>query len=497
MNTDRTTPPPSPPPKPPKSPPPRKTRRPPSPKTWMLAGSGLLVLLAVAVFWGLPLLVASKDQEAAQTPDPAQAAAPSRPQEAARSDVERQKAKRQAESALERALALQARLIEARVESWAAVAFEEALDTLAEGDSLFQGESYAEAHAAYERARDAFQALLESRPQRLSEALARGRQALEANDVEAAISAYEIATAIAPDNRDAAQGLARAQKREQVLAHMAQGRDARRTGELSAARDAFKDAADLDPAYEPASAALREVEAAIADRRFAEAMSAVFAEIDAGRFEAAERALSVARSIKPQDEAIARAARQLEMAREQAALAGLREQAAEQVASESWAEAVETFRAALEVDANASFAVQGLPRAYRRAEIDRAFQRYLEDPTRLYTTRELEQARQLFEETGRLEDPGPKLTRQRQELARLIELAGTPVRVTIASDGQTEVTLFKMGALGRFQEKELMLTPGDYVAVGTRKGYRDVRREFSIRPGEAPERIVVVCRETV
>jgi len=464
----------------------------------MLAGSGLLVVLAIVVFWGLPLLVAADDQDPAPAPAPApEQASPSRPSEAARSDIEQQKAKRQAEAALEQALALQAQLIEAKVESWAGAAFDEALDMLAEGDSLFQRESYAEAHAAYEAAGQSFQTLLDSRPQRLAEALSRGRQALEANDVETAISAYEIAAAIDPDNREATQGLARAQKREQVLAHMAQGRDARRRGELTVARDAFKSAADLDPAYEPARAALREVEVAIADRRFAEAMSAVFAEIEAGRFEAAERALASARAINPQDEAISRAAHQLEMAREQATLARLRTQASDQVAAESWAAAVETYRAALEVDPNASFAVQGLPQAYRRAEIDRAFQRYLEDPTRLYTSSELQQARQLLEETGRIAEPGPKLQGQREELARLIDQASTPVAVKIASDGQTEVTLYKMGSLGKFQEKELMLTPGDYVAVGTRRGYRDVRREFSVRPGEAPERIVVVCRETV
>lgn len=496
MNTDRTTPPPTPPPKPPKSPPPRKARRATSPKTWMLAGSGLLVVLAIVVFWGLPQLVASNDADTAKPPATEEATT-TPPAEVARSDVERQKAKRQAEAALEEALALQAQLIEAKVEIWAGQAFDAALDTLAEGDSLFQTGAFSEAHAAYQSASESFQGLLDSRPQRLADALASGRQALEANDVEAAISAYRVALALAPDNREAAEGLARAEKREQVLAHMARGREARRTGELTAARDAFKAAADLDPAYQPARTALQEVESAIADRRFAEAMSAVFAEIDAGRFEAAERALATARSIKPQDEAISRAAHQLELAREQATLARLRTRAAEQVAAESWAEAVDTYSKALEIDPNVSFAVQGLPRAHRRAEIDRAFARYLEDPTRLYTARELAQARQLLEETGRLETPGPKLERQRGELARLIDKASTPVAVTIASDGQTEVTLYKTGSLGKFQEKELMLTPGDYVAVGTRRGYRDVRREFSVRPGEAPERIVVVCRETV
>ncbi|NBU24181.1 MAG: hypothetical protein EBS39_00870 [Gammaproteobacteria bacterium] len=67
----------------------------------------------------------------------------------------------------------------------------------------------------------------------------------------------------------------------------------------------------------------------------------------------------------------------------------------------------------------------------------------------------------------------------------------------LESDGLTQVTLQRWGAVGAFTRKELRLKPGRYVAIGTRAGYRDVRREFTLSPGAAAPVIVVRCTEAV
>jgi hypothetical protein len=71
------------------------------------------------------------------------------------------------------------------------------------------------------------------------------------------------------------------------------------------------------------------------------------------------------------------------------------------------------------------------------------------------------------------------------------------VAVRLESDGQTEVTLFRVGRLGRFQQKALELRPGTYTVVGSRRGYRDVRLELEVRPGESPAPLVVRCSEAI
>jgi hypothetical protein len=67
----------------------------------------------------------------------------------------------------------------------------------------------------------------------------------------------------------------------------------------------------------------------------------------------------------------------------------------------------------------------------------------------------------------------------------------------LQSDGMTSVTLLRMGELGMFTSHALDLTPGSYVAVGVRMGYRDVRQEFVVTiDGQAPV-VNVACNEAI
>jgi hypothetical protein len=61
----------------------------------------------------------------------------------------------------------------------------------------------------------------------------------------------------------------------------------------------------------------------------------------------------------------------------------------------------------------------------------------------------------------------------------------------------TEVTLFRVGVLGSFTATEVDLRPGNYTAVGSRDGYRDVRRTFTVLPGRELEPISVICEEPI
>ena len=59
------------------------------------------------------------------------------------------------------------------------------------------------------------------------------------------------------------------------------------------------------------------------------------------------------------------------------------------------------------------------------------------------------------------------------------------------------VSIYRVGELGTFTEKELALRPGDYIAVGRRRGFRDVRESFSVLPGVATDPVQVVCTEPI
>ena len=109
----------------------------------------------------------------------------------------------------------------------------------------------------------------------------------------------------------------------------------------------------------------------------------------------------------------------------------------------------------------------------------------------------LRDAESLLEEASQIQPAGPRLNRQVGELRRIVGIASTPIRVSLVSDNLTEVTVHKVGRLGAFERRVLELRPGTYTVVGRRAGFRDVRRELRVVPGQEIEPLTVRCEEKI
>ena len=109
----------------------------------------------------------------------------------------------------------------------------------------------------------------------------------------------------------------------------------------------------------------------------------------------------------------------------------------------------------------------------------------------------MQNATQLLLNVSTMPEVGPRLEDHKNVLARLLKRAATPLTVELVSDGVTEVTIYKVGKLGAFGRQQLELRPGNYVAVGIRTGYRDVRVEFRVAPEIDMEPVVVQCEEPI
>ena len=90
-----------------------------------------------------------------------------------------------------------------------------------------------------------------------------------------------------------------------------------------------------------------------------------------------------------------------------------------------------------------------------------------------------------------------RLEEQIDDLDRLVVLASTPVTVEFHSDELTSVTVFRVGPLGSFAVIEVELRPGNYTALGSRNGYRDVRATFTVLPGRELAPVDVRCVEPI
>lgn len=453
---------------------------------WMALAAALLLSLLVVLV--LPQLVPEPTGVVVQQPAVAPTPAIVKPKAAARAA---------AEQTLQQFLHLQAKLELGNAAVWGEPAWSEAVGLAASADRIFGERRFVDAAGVYA---DALQRLeqLDSRQQQIFiEALDAGQSALAANDVDAAQKQLELALAVKPGNEPATRSLARAQVRNAVLQRMAAGEAAEGNGDLEAASVEYTEALQLDSDYQPARDSLQRVSVQLTDTKFRAAMSRALTALDNGQLSEAGKALDAAAQLKP-DEGVVRDARQrLTQAREQSKLSRLRRNAAAKVRDEDWRGAAALYKKALQIDANAGFSRDGLAHAEARLHLHQQLDHYLNDPQRLYSAEPQENARVLLSDVGEAPAGEPNLANKINRLARLLAAARAPVQVQLRSNGETEVAIYHVARLGLFIEHQLELRPGTYTAVGSRPGYRDVRKVFSVLPGQVPPPVDIRCEEPV
>jgi tetratricopeptide (TPR) repeat protein len=462
----------------------------------------LLALLAVSVVLFLPRWVEPAGPEAEVAPASGGAGSlpareteetspvpPAPPEDPALED--------RAEEALARATGLRESLESRRVSLWGAEGHAAALEAFARGDAALASGDYLPAAEAYEQAAEALQALEAQAPEVFLRALEEGRAALAAGEGSRAEEAFGLAVALAPGNEVARSGLKRAEVLDRVLALVREGERAEREGRFAEAEERYRSALSLDPLSPPAQQALARVRGRISDDAFARAMSEGLEALDRGELEVADEALGRAGELQPGSRQVAGARQQLEQERTLRSIVDRRERALELEAREEWRAALEQYEAILGLDATVRFAQEGRARCSERAELFESMAYHLEHPERLSSDEVLAEAMVLVEEAAALSQAGPRHERQLEALRKLLEASAAPVRVVLLSDSETEVTVYRVGRLGRFDRHALKLRPGTYTVVGQRKGYRDVRLTLVVPPGRKPEPLVVTCKERI
>ena len=451
---------------------------------WLWLSLAAVLVLGLLVIFALPGMV-SQPPPVAVTP--ATAPASIHPGEASAG----------ANEAMQTWLQLRAKLELENVSRWGEPDWSRAVATAETGARLLAQRQFDEAAANYTRARQLLEQLYGGRDARLARALAAGEQALADNAFESALAWFEQVLFIEPQHAAASRGLARARLREDVLQAMHTGKQAESSRDFPAAQRAYQQAVTLDGEYQPAIEALRRVTEHRANVMFRDAMTRALTALDAGQLSAAGKALEEAVRLQPDAVAVADAQQRLAQARQQARLRRLRREVAKQVASENWQAAADLYTRVLAVDGSAGFASSGLTRARERVELHRQFDHYLDKPARIYSPEPLANARQLLAAASTAPADEPVLARKIVALQALVTQAGTPVAVTLSSDGETEVAIYHVGKLGRFTRHRLELLPGSYTVVGTRNGFRDVRKVLAVNPGASGAAMRVSCEEPI
>ena len=231
---------------------------------------------------------------------------------------------------------------------------------------------------------------------------------------------------------------------------------------------------------------------------FSRAMAAGMVALEKRNFEAARAAFGQAKRTNPNSPAGRDGLVQAENGLLGDQIRALREEARVLEENESWGEATHKYKAILALDPHIAFAKQALEQAAAFEKIHDSLKFYINLPERMSAAAVLEEARALTDQIDLLPQPGPKLTDRGQRLKSLVKAYETPVRVLFESDNETQVMVAKIGKLGTFEQRVLNLRPGKYVVMGSRRGFRDVRHQLIIKPGQTPNSpIRIRCEEEI
>ena len=462
------------------------------------AALGLSIAAVAVVFFVLPRWF---EQEKPARYVPAASSVPAKPAaEPAKKEVDFAALARAKQDADDKRAPLEERLkkLAARAaEQWGGEEFRRANDELAAGDKEYAAREYIKALGHF----NAIEPLLSTLEKRAGEVLAAqlkgGATALQEGRSADAKAAFVLATKIEPGNKVAEHGLKRATTLDEVLNLVATAERMEKESNPAGALEQFRKALALDGEAPRAADGVARIEARFANDAFASTMARGYAALAKADYSGARSAFEAARRVRPNAPEIPQALKQIEQEQRTGVISAKLQVAQEHEAAERWADALTEYRAVAELDSTVAAAQEGIARVTPRTALNEQLELYLTQPERLFSQPVRAAARDTLARAGNISNPGPVLQKQLVTLKDWIARADVPVSVALQSDNVTQVTIYRVGQLGTFAERSLELVPGSYTVVGTRPGYRDVRREINVRPGAASEPVVIRCEDRI
>ncbi|RLE27152.1 MAG: hypothetical protein DRJ65_03710 [Acidobacteria bacterium] len=446
----------------------------------------VLAVGLVGVFWLLPKWVA--DRPEGSTPQRVEVKTAPLPETSRMVEVE---------ATLQKAEEEWGRLTDRSVGLWAPVRSRELNDLLKVSRDLVKNGSPAEAGRALEDLSAGFDELNALATNLANQSVIEGKRWLEAGNANDAAASFERALLVDPDDSRARQSLGDAERLAAALQALERGGGFERSGDPAAAAVEYRIAILKAPWLGEANLALARVQEGEIDTEYARVLSQALVAIENGEWGPAESALKQAGAMRPGALEVEDGLLRLTSLRRLEDIGRLQNDARDFEAQEAWVQAAATYRKILELTPASLTAEEGEQRATERNELDVKLKGHLAHPGRLSETAVLNDARSLVATAENVIAKGPRLQEQVHRLDDLVQRMSTPMQVELLSDGQTEVTIYRVGRLGRFEHRVVEILPGSYTVVGARSGFRDVRLTLEVRVGERPAPLAVRCEEAL
>lgn len=473
-------------------------------------GLGLAVLLLLFVFFVLPSLVTPDDPtqlgEVGATNAGTAEGSLANPTAGVISEVgegrspfaEAQESalRREAQEVLQTLLSKQSALEALGAARWAETTYSDALERAALGDTAYRERDFEQAIASYQTGVDLLDALEQSLPERIDALLATLTLAIEAGDLLAAQARLNESVEMAPADSRLVDLNERVSALPQVISALEAAALAEAGDDYAEAVASAERATEADPLHLRAQRRLSELQLALTQQRFTAAMTAGYAALAQTEFARAKAQFEAAAQLQPGAREPGAALAELEQARTQARLLSIKALAERAEREERWQDAITLFKEALAIDALILYANEGMARAQPRADLDERLDAIVTEKNRLIDRRVLRLAQETLDEAQGVPSPGTRLQQQIVAATATIDYATTPVTIQMSSDGLTDITVLRVQRLGLVQQQTLTLRPGTYTAVGMRNGFRDVRIQFEVTPGQL-NAVDVRCVEAI
>jgi len=380
---------------------------------------------------------------------------------------------------------------------WGGADFAAAKTRAAESVGAYDAGSLALAQQRLAQASRLLEAVERAAPAALAAQLSAGDRALSAGQQELAAQAFDLAARIDPQDQRAALGQRRARGLSGVLPLLADAENAQAARQYARAAQDYTQVLTLDPRNAQARMGLARSSAAFGDDSYAKAAGEGFAALGAGRLEEARAAFTRARSLRPDGVEALQGLRRVTAATGERGFAAARARGAGLEAQERWDEALQLYTAALRQDRSLVFAQEGKARAAARLQLGDSLQALIDRPERLASPQVRNEAVARLQSAQEQPSPGPTLRAQIARLSALLPEFNQPVHLSLVSDSLTQVAIPGVGAFGAFARRDIELKPGHYTVIGTRVGYRDVRRDITVNPGQQTQTVSVSCSEPI
>jgi len=275
---------------------------------------------------------------------------------------------------------------------------------------------------------------------------------------------------------------------------------AERAGQVEDANTILREATALFPDWAPSQKAATRVQQILIRKQFQSSMSLGFTALSEGSYDAAIRAFERATSIDPNASAAQDGLEQVRQAQLKEQIQALFIEAQEAETQGRWLDAKAAYEAARSLAPNLTDLTARIETIDARIALAAALTQILADPARLQSDTELNQARDLAITISQLPPPVGDLQASLPVLTRMLSHARRALTLTLTSDGQTTVTVLRLGQdgrLGQIMATKLTLFPGRYVVTGSRRGYKDVRHELTLSSDTPNPTLTVVCDEPI